>query len=121
MMLNTSDNGYKFQIVHNDKLSDQISRQLVEAIFSGRYKPGDQLPTERDLAGLFEVSQVVGQTNYPECVLARELAICYATIGVVSNYAAGMQTRVSAKEVQSNIKKISQTISDLFSTLVRIY
>ena len=58
-MLDPTDNGHKFQIVHNDKLSAQISRQLVEAIFSGRYKPGDQLPPERDLAAMFEVSRVV--------------------------------------------------------------
>ena len=29
---------------------------------------------------------VVGMTNVPEVVLARELGICYATVAVVTNY-----------------------------------
>ena len=33
---------------------------------------------------------VVGMTGVPECVLARELGICYACIAVVTNYAAGI-------------------------------
>ncbi|MFQ5710198.1 MAG: S-methyl-5'-thioadenosine phosphorylase [Candidatus Geothermarchaeales archaeon] len=42
---------------------------------------------------------VVGMTNLPEVVLARELGLCYATIAVVTNWAAGIQERVSMEEV----------------------
>ena len=49
---------HEFQAVRSAKLSDQISRQLLEAIFSGRYQPGDQLPPERDLAAMFKTSRV---------------------------------------------------------------
>jgi 5'-methylthioadenosine phosphorylase len=62
--------------------------------------------------------QLVGQTNYPECVLARELAICYATIGVVSNYAAGMQASLTATEVTTNLTGIGEKISRLFADLL---
>jgi 5'-methylthioadenosine phosphorylase len=62
---------------------------------------------------------LVGQTNYPECVLARELAICYATVAVVSNYAAGMSSNLTAKEVTDNIRRIGTVISDLFADVVR--
>jgi GntR family transcriptional repressor for pyruvate dehydrogenase complex len=48
----------QFQVVQNKKLGAQISRQLVEAILSGQYKPGDQLPPERELAVMFETSRV---------------------------------------------------------------
>ena len=50
---------HQFQVVQNNKLSAQISNQLVEFIFSGRYKPSDQLPPERDLAVMFQTSRVV--------------------------------------------------------------
>ena len=43
-MATPTKNGYEFQVVRNEKLSAQISRQLVEAILSGHYAPGDQLP-----------------------------------------------------------------------------
>jgi 5'-methylthioadenosine phosphorylase len=64
---------------------------------------------------------LLGQTNYPECVLARELAICYATVGVVSNYAAGMQLTVTATEVIESIRKYGDTVGVLFAGLVRDY
>jgi DNA-binding FadR family transcriptional regulator len=49
---------HQFQVVRNTSLSAQISHQLLEAIFSGRYKPGSQLPPERDLAVMFQASRV---------------------------------------------------------------
>jgi len=51
-------NEHQFQIVRNTSLSAQISQQLVESIVAGRYKPGEQLPPERDLAVMFSTSRV---------------------------------------------------------------
>jgi GntR family transcriptional regulator, transcriptional repressor for pyruvate dehydrogenase complex len=47
-----------FQVVQSAKLSEQISRQLLEYIIAGHYQPGVLLPPERDLAGMFQVSRV---------------------------------------------------------------
>lgn len=47
-----------FQAVQSAKLSQQISRQLLETIVAGHYRPGDLLPPERDLAVIFGVSRV---------------------------------------------------------------
>ena len=33
---------------------------------------------------------LVGMTNVPEVVLAREVGICYATVSMVTNFAAGI-------------------------------
>jgi GntR family transcriptional repressor for pyruvate dehydrogenase complex len=49
----------EFQSLQSEKYSEQISRQLLEKIISGKYQPGDRLPPERDLAFLFDVSRVV--------------------------------------------------------------
>jgi 5'-methylthioadenosine phosphorylase len=62
---------------------------------------------------------LLGQTNYPECVLARELAICYATVGIVSNYAAGMQLAVTATEVKENIGRCADAVGALFAAFLR--
>jgi len=51
-------NEHQFQVVRNTTLSAQISHQLLDAIFSGHYKPGSQLPPERDLAVMFQSSRV---------------------------------------------------------------
>jgi 5'-methylthioadenosine phosphorylase len=62
---------------------------------------------------------LVGQTNYPEVVLARELAICYATVGVISNWAAGIQPRVTAKEVMKNLEGVGEQLAHLFAEVIR--
>jgi len=48
---------------------------------------------------------VVGMTGAPEAALARELEICYATLCFVSNMAAGIQKRLTAKEVAEVAKE----------------
>ncbi len=47
---------------------------------------------------------LVGMTSVSECVLARELGICYSTICLVTNFAAGMQEKVTADEVYALFK-----------------
>jgi 5'-methylthioadenosine phosphorylase len=42
---------------------------------------------------------VVGMPAVPEAVLARELEMCYAMVSFVSNMAAGVQQRLTVKEV----------------------
>jgi 5'-methylthioadenosine phosphorylase len=66
--------------------------------------------------------ELVGHTNYPECVLSRELSICYASVVVVSNLAAGVaQTKLTAKEVSENLSDSVEKIDKLFTTLIDRY
>src|SRR6266571_3430445 len=46
-----------FRSVRTRRVSDQIAQQLQTAIFSGKLKPGDRLPPERELAERFEASR----------------------------------------------------------------
>ncbi|MFZ5596192.1 MAG: S-methyl-5'-thioadenosine phosphorylase [Bacillota bacterium] len=65
---------------------------------------------------------LVGMTSVPEVVLAREAEICYATIAMVTNFAAGISpTKLTHQEVvevmnlnAANLRKlIMQAVSDL--------
>ena len=47
-----------FSPVTSNKLYIQIHNQIREAILSGVYKPGDKLPSEKELCQLFSVSRV---------------------------------------------------------------
>ncbi|MCX7832360.1 MAG: MTAP family purine nucleoside phosphorylase [Actinobacteria bacterium] len=48
---------------------------------------------------------LVGMTLVPECVLARELGMCYLTISIVTNLAAGIKgERLTAVEVEEMMK-----------------
>jgi GntR family transcriptional repressor for pyruvate dehydrogenase complex len=46
-----------FDSVKSDKVSQHIIGQIRKAIFDGRLRPGDKLPSERELIGKFEVSK----------------------------------------------------------------
>jgi GntR family transcriptional repressor for pyruvate dehydrogenase complex len=46
-----------FNTVKSNKVSQHIIDQIREAIFEGRLKPGDKLPSERELIGKFKVSK----------------------------------------------------------------
>jgi len=48
----------QFNRVRPARASTDVIAQIREAIFSGRYKPGDRLPTERQQAQQFGVSRV---------------------------------------------------------------
>ncbi|SRR5581483_1861162 len=49
--------GDLFQSVRSRRVSDQIAEQLQSAIFSGKLKPGDRLPPERELVERFQASR----------------------------------------------------------------
>jgi len=49
---------------------------------------------------------VVGMTSVPECVLAREAGMCYATVAMVTNYAAGISP---AKLTHTEVLEIMAT------------
>lgn len=58
--------------------------------------------------------EVVGMTSVPEVVLARELGLCYASIGLVTNEAAGIsQHPLSHHEVIENMKVMGSSVAHL--------
>ena len=57
---------------------------------------------------------LVGMTSVPEVVLAREAGLCYATVAMVTNFAAGIaQKPLSHGEVVEVMKSLSDNISRL--------
>lgn len=54
---------------------------------------------------------VVGMTSVPEVVLAKEAEMCYATVGIVTNYCTGISDTVLThqevvEEMKANIEKV---------------
>lgn len=47
------------QPLKRSRLSEEISKQLTNSIFSGEYRPGDKLPSENRLCEIFEVGRPV--------------------------------------------------------------
>ncbi len=65
-------------------------------------------------------ADLVGMTGYPEVVLAVELGIRYASVGIISNPAAGLaDTEISLDEIMAAIAGARDTVLDLFAELLR--
>lgn len=67
-------------------------------------------------------ADLVGMTNLPEAVLAREAEICYATVAVATNHAAGVTgTPLSHGEVEemmaARAADLRRLINDLIETI----
>ncbi len=59
-------------------------------------------------------ADLVGMTSVPEVVLARELGMCYASIGMVTNEAAGIADHpLSHAEVINSIKDLETNVAQL--------
>ncbi len=62
---------------------------------------------------------VVGMTNSPEVFLFKELDICYALICLITNYAAGMQERITQEEVLEMFKQRGKVIAELIIRVIQ--
>ncbi|MGF3522923.1 MAG: S-methyl-5'-thioadenosine phosphorylase [Candidatus Bathyarchaeia archaeon] len=66
-------------------------------------------------------ADVVGMTMVPECVLAREAELCYASIATVTDYDCWKDHPVSAEEIvktmKANIEKVKRIIVEAVAVL----
>ena len=68
---------------------------------------------------------IVGMTQYPEVILARELQMCYLNLSLVTDYDAGVEgaTEVAAVQAQEVMRVLAANIArvrDLLATLIPI-
>lgn len=56
---------------------------------------------------------VVGMTGLPEAVLARELDICYASVGFSINWAAGFEDKIEFSTDAQGLQSMKQDLLDL--------
>jgi 5'-methylthioadenosine phosphorylase len=62
---------------------------------------------------------IVGMTGVPEAVLARELEMCYASVCYVSNMAAGIQKRLTTREVSEVSKQVLPKMKQLLIETIK--
>ncbi len=58
---------------------------------------------------------VVGMTNVPEVVLAKELGMCYSVIGIITNWCTGMKHEaITLHDIEGSVSKNKQIITETF-------
>lgn len=63
-------------------------------------------------------ADVIGMTLVPECQLAREAQICYASVSTVTDYDAWAEKPVTAKEVMETLSKNVERTKDMLTALI---
>lgn len=96
-----------------------LGLELKNCIYVATEGPRYETPAEirmfRMLGG-----DVVGMTGVPEVVFANELSLPYASLCIVTNYAAGMQKRVSHEEVIKLMKEKGKTVKQVIDTALKV-
>jgi 5'-methylthioadenosine phosphorylase len=77
------------------------------------------LETAAEIKLFSRVADVVGMTMVPEVILAREKGICFASLCIVCNMAAGLQHRLTADEIASVYRKKEPLISTIVRLAIR--
>jgi 5'-methylthioadenosine phosphorylase len=63
-------------------------------------------------------ADIIGMTLVPECQLAREAQMCYASISTVTDYDVWAEKSVTAKEVMEILSKNADTTKKLLTALI---
>lgn len=103
--------------IQSKKISKNTFNEGVYVCTEGpRFETPAEINAFRILGG-----SLVGMTSVSECVLARELGICYSTICLVTNFAPGMQEKVSVEEVftvfKSKVHNLEEIIINTIANL----
>ena len=79
-----------------------------------RFETAQEINMFKNLGG-----DVVGMTNVPEVVLAKELGMCYATVGIISNWCTGMTEVINLHDIQgaleTNKEKVTKAFINVFN------
>ena len=80
------------------------------AVYLGVEGPRYETPAEIKLYASWG-AHVVGMTNVPEVVLAREAGLCYGALAIVSNLACGLSPgRLSHEEVRNTVRAAAEQV-----------
>ncbi|VVB71698.1 putative 6-oxopurine nucleoside phosphorylase [uncultured archaeon] len=91
-----------------------LSQDVSEGIYVCAEGPHLESPAQIRMMRPF--GDVVGMTGYPEVVLAKEAALCYASLCIVTNPACGTAkqcTDLNASEIKDFMLKCSETVGEI--------
>jgi 5'-methylthioadenosine phosphorylase len=95
----------------------EAARSLQMHISEGVYvcSEGPHLESPAQIRMMRQFGNVVGMTGYPEVVLAREAALCYASVCIVTNPACGMagDRWLCASEISDLMEICSENVRQL--------
>lgn len=77
-----------------------------------RFETASEIKMYKQIGG-----DVVGMTNVPEVVLAKELGMCYSTIGIITNWCTGISREFTLHDIQGSVDKNRDKITQVFISI----
>lgn len=88
----------------------QVKGEAVYVCTEGpRFETSSEIKMYKTLGG-----DVVGMTNVPEVVLAKELKMCYACVGIITNWCTGIKGEVTLHDIKGSMDKNKEKITEIF-------
>lgn len=75
---------------------------------------GPRFETKAEINMYKNFADVVGMTSVPEVVLAKELGMCYATIGIITNWCTGFRSEITLHDIESSMNMNKEKLTELF-------
>ncbi len=125
--------GLEGEVVHTDftepycphlrhYLCDTLKKRAIPFKTQGTYvcTEGPRYETPAEIKAYASWGgDVVGMTNVPEVTLAREAGLCYASLSLVTNYAAGISlSPLTHQEVVEEMNEKMAVIRDVFMEVI---
>ena len=131
--ISTFFTGGDMPVVHTD-FTEPYCPELRSLLISECYKAGwnyrncgtyvttegPRFETPAEIVAMSRLGgELVGMTNVPEVVLAREAGLCYSTVALVTNYAAGIsENPLTHEEVVEVMKTYKDQLNNLFQSCI---
>lgn len=62
---------------------------------------------------------VIGMTNVPEVTLAKELGMCYAAVGIITNWCTGIKSdKIALHDIEGALEKNKEKVTGVFIKLL---
>lgn len=75
---------------------------------------GPRFETASEIKFYKNFGDVVGMTSVPEVVLAKELGLCYSSIGIITNWCTGIKGDIAIHDIKATIDKNREKVTDVF-------
>jgi len=101
-------------IHHAKKTGLGIKGDAVYVCTEGpRFETASEIKMYKTLGG-----DVVGMTNVPEVVLAKELGMCYQAVGIITNWCTGIKGQVMEHDIKGIMEKNKALVTKTFISVL---
>ena len=104
---------YNFRSLQRKRLYEEVAASIKQAIFSGVYRVGDKLPSETELAGMFQVSRPVVREAIRYLEITGLLIVRQGATG--GAFVSGINSRV----LKENVRGFAQSEKSVSGTADR--